>query len=54
MIVRVERGGVEVFSYDTDKQTRCICPGTDERETVADALREAEAFVSVEMIEEKR
>jgi hypothetical protein len=44
VIVQDETG--ERYSYDTNKDSLCLCPGRDEKPEVIEALREATAFLS--------
>lgn len=44
VIVEDETG--QRFSYNTDKNENCLCPGMDERPGVVAALEEATRFLS--------
>lgn len=44
IVVTDETG--ERFSYDTDKNANCLCPGRDEKPAVIEALSEALQFLT--------
>jgi hypothetical protein len=46
MRIIVQDDAGECFSYDTNKDSMCLCPGTDEKPEVVSALTEAIAFLT--------
>jgi hypothetical protein len=44
-IVVQDHDGSEMFSYDTDKETMCLCPARAEKPLVIEALAEAARFL---------
>jgi len=45
MKISVTSDNGECFSYDTNKDSMCLCPGADERAAVVAALEEARGFL---------